>query len=41
VRLRIVYVSSASRYFAKPEIQAMLNRARFKNAKIGVTGVLL
>lgn len=38
---RIVYVSSASRYFSKPEIQAMLARARAKNAKIGITGMLL
>ena len=38
---RIVYVSSASRYFSKQEIQAMLERARPKNAKIGITGMLL
>lgn len=38
---RIVYISAASRYFAQPEIQAMLERARFKNSKIGITGMLL
>jgi len=38
---RIVYVSSASHYFSKSEIQAMLEGARPKNAKIGITGMLL
>ncbi len=38
---RIVYVSSASRYFVKSEIQDMLERARSKNANLGITGMLL
>jgi len=38
---RIVYVSSASKYFSKQEIEDMLERARPKNAIIGITGMLL
>ncbi|MGA3292496.1 MAG: BLUF domain-containing protein [Candidatus Acidiferrales bacterium] len=37
----LVYVSSASQPFAKPELQALLEQSRPKNAKLGVTGMLL
>lgn len=38
---RIVYVSSASKYFARNDIESMLKLARVKNEKIGITGMLL
>jgi hypothetical protein len=37
----LVYVSSASQLFSKPELQVLLGQARKKNAKLGVTGMLL
>jgi uncharacterized protein YaaQ len=37
----IVYASSASQPFTKPELQALLEQARQKNAKLAVTGMLL
>jgi hypothetical protein len=37
----LVYVSSASQPFTKPELQALLEQARQKNTKLGVTGMLL
>jgi len=38
---RIVYVSSASKYFSIDEIDTMLELARDKNARAGITGMLL
>ena len=38
---RIVYVSSASKYFDISEIDVMLERARPKNEVLGITGMLL
>jgi hypothetical protein len=38
---RLVYVSSASQPFTKAELQALLEQARQKNTKLGVTGMLL
>lgn len=38
---RIVYISSASKYFSREEIESMLERARPKNDALGVTGILL
>jgi hypothetical protein len=38
---RIIYVSSASKYFDLSEIETMLDLAREKNARIGITGMLL
>jgi hypothetical protein len=38
---RIVYVSSASKYFSREEIESMLERARPKNDALGITGMLL
>jgi Sensors of blue-light using FAD len=38
---RIVYVSSASKYFDISEIETMLDLAREKNVRIGITGMLL
>jgi Sensors of blue-light using FAD len=37
----LVYVSSASQPFTKPELQALLEQARQKNTKLGITGMLL
>ena len=37
----LVYASSALQPFTKPELQALLEQARQKNAKLGVTGMLL
>ena len=37
----IVYASSASQPFTKPELQSLLEQARQKNAKLAVTGMLL
>jgi hypothetical protein len=36
-----VYASSASQPFSKPELRALLEQARPKNAKLGLTGMLL
>ena len=38
---QIVYVSSASRAFTKPELQALLEEIRQRNTELGVTGMLL
>jgi hypothetical protein len=38
---QLVYVSSASQLFSKPDLQALLEQARQNNAKLGVTGLLL
>ena len=38
---QIVYASSALQPFTKPELQALLEQARPKNDKLGVTGMLL
>jgi hypothetical protein len=38
---RIVYISSASKYFDISEIETMLERARPKNHALGITGMLL
>ncbi len=37
----LVYASSALQPFTKPELQALLEQARAKNAKLGLTGMLL
>ncbi|MGC2467028.1 MAG: BLUF domain-containing protein [Candidatus Acidiferrum sp.] len=37
----LVYASSALQPFTKPELQALLEQARRKNDKLGVTGMLL
>ncbi|MFM9031945.1 MAG: BLUF domain-containing protein, partial [Opitutaceae bacterium] len=37
----IMYVSSARRKFGAPELAELLTRAREKNSRIGVTGLLL
>jgi Sensors of blue-light using FAD len=37
----LVYASSAVQPFTKPELQALLEQARAKNAKLGLTGMLL
>jgi FAD-dependent sensor of blue light len=37
----LVYASSALLPFTKPELQALLEQARAKNAKLGLTGMLL
>ena len=37
----IVYASSALQLFTKPELQALLEKARQNNAKLSVTGMLL
>jgi len=37
----LVYVSSASQPFTKPELHALLEQARQKNGILGVTGMLL
>ncbi len=37
----LVYASSALQPFTKPELQALLEQARQKNAKLGLTGMLL
>ena len=37
----IVYASSTLQPFTKPELQALLEQARQKNAKLGLTGMLL
>ena len=37
----LMYVSSASRRFGTPELADMLTRAREKNHRLGVTGMLL
>jgi Sensors of blue-light using FAD len=38
---QIVYASSASKAFTKPDLQALLQEIRPKNAELGVTGMLL
>jgi Sensors of blue-light using FAD len=38
---QIVYASSASQAFTKPDLQALLQEIRPKNAELGVTGMLL
>jgi FAD-dependent sensor of blue light len=35
---RIVYISSASKYFSREEMETMLERARPKNDALGITG---
>ena len=37
----LVYASSSLQPFTKPELQALLEQARQKNAKLGLTGMLL
>ena len=37
----LVYASSATRPFSKPELQGLLEKARENNAKLDVTGMLL
>jgi hypothetical protein len=37
----IVYASSAEQLFTKPELEALLEKARENNAKLRVTGMLL
>jgi uncharacterized protein YaaQ len=37
----LVYFSSATKEFTKPELQKLLDEARKKNTKLGVTGMLL
>lgn len=37
----IVYASSALQPFTTPELQTLLEQARQKNAKLGLTGILL
>jgi hypothetical protein len=37
----IVYASSATKAFTKPDLQALLVQARQKNAELGLTGMLL
>ena len=38
---QLVYVSSATTPFGKPELQALLSKARKNNTALGVTGMLL
>jgi hypothetical protein len=38
---QIIYLSSASYLFSKTELQALLEQARVKNARLGITGLLL
>ena len=38
---QIVYVSSATVHFAKPDMYALLAKSRANNARAGVTGMLL
>ena len=38
---RLAYVSSARHLFSKAELLALLNQARDKNARLGITGMLL
>lgn len=38
---RIVYISSAAKYFTIDEMETMLERARPKNDALGITGMLL
>jgi acylphosphatase len=37
----IVYASSATQAFSKPDLQALLEQARKNNTKLGLTGMLL
>jgi hypothetical protein len=37
----LVYVSSATQLFTKPELQTLLEQARKNNSDLGVTGMLL
>ena len=37
----LVYFSSATKEFTKPELQKLLDEGRKKNSKLGVTGMLL
>jgi hypothetical protein len=37
----LVYFSSATKECTKPELQKLLDEARKKNTKLGVTGMLL
>lgn len=39
--IHCIYASSATRSFQEPEILALLERARTKNAALGITGMLL
>ena len=41
VIFHIVYASSASQAFTKPDLQALLQEIRPKNADLGITGMLL
>jgi hypothetical protein len=38
---QIVYASTASQVFTKPELQALLQEIRQKNIELGITGMLL
>jgi len=38
---QIVYLSSATQMFAKPSLVALLEQSRVKNARLGITGLLL
>jgi hypothetical protein len=38
---RLAYFSSAQEYFSKPQLLTLLNKAREKNASLGITGMLL
>jgi hypothetical protein len=38
---QVVYASTALQAFTKPELQALLQEIRPKNAELGITGLLL
>lgn len=38
---RIIYLSAASHLFSKSELVALLEKSRVKNARLGITGILL
>jgi len=38
---RIVYLSSATELFRKSDLLALLEQSRIKNARLGITGILL
>lgn len=38
---RLVYVSAATRPFSRPDLLDLLSRAREKNQRLGITGMLL
>ena len=37
----LIYLSSATHLFSPAELQALLEQARVKNARLGITGILL